>query len=79
MFLYLVGIGLLLLSTVGNGLLAVYPYQIFGVNLSAAVLGTLLGAFGTQIIRMERKRRKKMKKLRKRRYGHYKPRYHGLR
>ena len=71
MLLYLIGIALLLLSTVGNSLLAVYPQTLFNVNISAAVLGMALGSLGTMLIRYERKRRKKLRK--KRRYSHYKP------
>lgn len=74
MLLYLIGIGLLLLSTVGNSLLAVYPQTLFNVNISAAVLGMALGSLGTMLIRYERKRRKKLK--RKRRYRYYKPHYY---
>ena len=69
--MYLIGIALLLVSTAGNSLLAIRPETFFGINISAAVLGMVLGSIGTGLIRHERKRKKRLKKLKKRRYKHY--------
>ncbi len=74
---YLIGAGLLLLGTVGNSLLAVTPETVFGVNISAAILGSVCGLVGTTLIRVEKKRIKRRKALKKarRRYKHNKS-YH---